>query len=139
MQIKIDSNDRYGQAKTYHQLGMVVQEERAWEEAKQYYEKALQIEIDYNDRYGQADTYHHLGRVAQEERAWEEAKQYYQKALELFVKHGNQEEFLTPLYRLAQLWKETNDTHLPTTIATILNIEPQEVEQRLQTLLEQEE
>ena len=74
--------------------------------------------------------------VAQWGRTWEEAKGYYEQALELFVTHGNQEEVLFPLYRLAQLWKETNDVQLPTRIAPILNVEPQEVEQRLQELLD---
>jgi tetratricopeptide (TPR) repeat protein len=139
LQIYIEYNDRYEQASTYHNLGIVAQEERAWEEAKGYYEQALQIYIEYNDRYEQSGTYHQLGRVAQEERAWEEAKGYYEQALELYIKHGNQEEYLRPLYRLAQLWKETNDVQLPTRIAPILNREPQEVEQRLQALLDQVE
>jgi uncharacterized protein HemY len=55
-------------ASIYHQLGMVAQEQRQWEQAEDYYQKALQISIDFNDRYAQAGTYHQLGRVALEQR-----------------------------------------------------------------------
>ena len=48
-------------ATIYHQLGWVAQWGRTWEEAKGYYEQALQIKIEYNDRYSQASTYHQLG------------------------------------------------------------------------------
>ena len=52
-------------AGTYHQLGMVAQEQRQWAQAEQHYQQALAINIEFNDRYSQADTYHQLGMVAQ--------------------------------------------------------------------------
>ena len=54
LQIKIEFNDRYEQAGTYHQLGSVAQEQRQWPQAEQYYQQALQIKIEFNDRYAQA-------------------------------------------------------------------------------------
>ncbi len=36
---------------TYHQLGMVAQEQRKWKEAEGYYQQALQIYVEYQDRY----------------------------------------------------------------------------------------
>ena len=54
LQISIEYKDRYGQASTYHQLGMVAQEQRQWEQAEAYYQQALQIYIEYQDRYAQA-------------------------------------------------------------------------------------
>ena len=74
---------------TYHQLGIVAQEQRQWEQAEQYYQQALQIYIEYNDRYAQARTYHQLGIVAQEQRQWEQAEQYYQQALQIFIEYND--------------------------------------------------
>jgi len=70
---------------TYHQLGVVAQEQRQWAQAEGYYQQALEISIAFNDRYEQAGTYHQLGIVAQEQRQWAQAEAYYQQALEIFV------------------------------------------------------
>ena len=48
-------------AVTYHNLGMVAQELREWEEARRNYREALEILIEYGDRFSQATTYHCLG------------------------------------------------------------------------------
>ena len=61
-------------ASIHHQLGVVAQEQRKWEQAEAYYQQALQISIEYQDRYAQAGTYHQLGTVAQEQRKWEQAE-----------------------------------------------------------------
>ena len=138
LQIKIDFNARYEQAGTYHQLGIVAQEQREWEQAKQYYQHALQIKIDFNARYEQASTYHKLGRVAQEQREWEQAKQYYQQALELFVLY-NDDNSSKPLFRLAQIWKATDDADLPIAIASVINLKPEEVEQLFREFLKNDD
>src|SRR5262249_8780922 len=39
--IKIEFNDRYEQANTYHQLGRMAQEQRQWGQAEQYYQQSL--------------------------------------------------------------------------------------------------
>jgi tetratricopeptide (TPR) repeat protein len=69
----------------YHNLGVVAQELREFEEARKNYEKALEIKIEFKDRYSQAGTYHHLGMVAQELREFEEARKNYEKALEIKI------------------------------------------------------
>ena len=63
-QIFIAFNDRHGQARLYHSLGMVAQEQRQWEQAQGYYERALEITIAFNDRYYQAITYHRTAGLA---------------------------------------------------------------------------
>ena len=68
-------------ATTYHQLGIVAQEQRQWAQAEQHYQRALAIFSEFNDRYRQASTYHQLGIVAQAQRQWAQAEQYYQQAL----------------------------------------------------------
>jgi tetratricopeptide (TPR) repeat protein len=51
LEIFIEFNDRYSQAKTYHQLGMVAEEQWEFEEARKNYNKALEIFIEFDDRY----------------------------------------------------------------------------------------
>ncbi|MGB7314626.1 MAG: CHAT domain-containing protein, partial [Nodosilinea sp.] len=70
-------------AGTYHQMGIVAQEQRQFEQAQQYYQQALDLKIEFGDRFSQASTYHQMGRVAQEQRHFEQAQQYYQQALDL--------------------------------------------------------
>ena len=86
---ELEHHDKEEQAELngtiYHQLGMVAQEQRQWEQAEQYYQQALQIKIEYNDRYAQAATYHQLGAVAEEQRQWEQARDYLLHALEIYI------------------------------------------------------
>jgi len=77
------------QASTLHNLGRVAQELREWEQARSYYQQAIEIYIEYGDRYSQARTLHQLGIVAQELREWEQARSYYQQALEIKIEYGD--------------------------------------------------
>jgi tetratricopeptide (TPR) repeat protein len=76
-------------AVAYHQLGRVAYQQRQFEQAQQYYLKALKIFEDAGDFYNAADEYHQLGMVAQEERQFEQARQYYLKALKIFEDAGD--------------------------------------------------
>ncbi|MGK7930055.1 MAG: tetratricopeptide repeat protein [Microcystaceae cyanobacterium] len=78
-----------GLAGMYHRLGMVSQELREWEQAKSYYQTALQIKVEYSDRFSQASTYGQLGILSQELREWEQAKSYYQTALQIYVEYSD--------------------------------------------------
>ncbi|MCA2719186.1 tetratricopeptide repeat protein [Microcystis sp. M169S2] len=84
------------QVNTLHQLGVVAQKLREWEQARSYYQQALEIEIEYgaaggtqSDRYSQASTLYQLGYLAQELREWEQARSYYQQAIEIFIEYGD--------------------------------------------------
>ncbi|MHC5732133.1 MAG: tetratricopeptide repeat protein, partial [Nostoc sp.] len=45
-------------ASIYHQLGRVAQELREYDQARDYYQQALEINIEFGDRYNCASTYH---------------------------------------------------------------------------------
>ena len=136
MQINIEYHDRYSQAKTYHQLGIVAQEQRQWEQAEQYYQQALQIKIEFNDRYSQALTYHNLGRVAQEQRQWAQARNYFLHALQTFVDYEDTYSGNVVLFSLARLWQASADAGLLAAIASIMDTSQAEVETRLREMLE---
>jgi tetratricopeptide (TPR) repeat protein len=78
-----------GRSSIYHQLGMVAQGQRKWQQAEEYYQKALEIKIEFKDRYSQASTYHQLGIVAQEQRKGQQAEEYSQKALEIYIEFND--------------------------------------------------
>ncbi len=87
----LDEKERHMlQARTYHQLGAVADEQRQWEQAEQYYKRALQIFRKYKDRYAQASTYHQLGRVAQGQKRWKQAEQYYEQALQIKMEYQDE-------------------------------------------------
>ncbi|MDJ0621144.1 MAG: tetratricopeptide repeat protein [Calothrix sp. MO_192.B10] len=73
----------------YHQLGNLAFRQRQFEEAQQYYLKALKIKEDAGDFYNAASDYHQLGHVVQEKRQFEQASQYYLKALKIYEDAGD--------------------------------------------------
>lgn len=84
-------------ASTYHQLGYVAQELREWEQAKAYYQKALDIKIEFSDRFSQARTYHCLGLLAEAQEDYAEARANLQTALEIYVEY--QDEYMAGVAR----------------------------------------
>ncbi|WP_375328603.1 tetratricopeptide repeat protein [Microcystis sp. BLCC-F210] len=94
---------------TYHSLGIVAQELREWEQARSYYQQALEIKIEYGDRYEQAGTLHQLGRVAQELREWKQARSYYQQAIEIFIEYGDRYSQAITLHQLGAVAQELRE------------------------------
>jgi len=117
---------------TYHNLGRVAQELREWEQARSYYQQAIEICIEYGAAGGTqsaASTLHNLGAVAQELREWEQARSYYQQAIEIKIEYGDRYEQAGTLHQLGgvaegvgelsqaksyylqalQIWAEFND------------------------------
>ncbi|MCZ8202201.1 tetratricopeptide repeat protein [Microcystis sp. LE19-55.1A] len=97
------------QASTLHCLGMVAQELREWEQARSYYQQAIEIYIEYGDRYSQAGTLHHLGIVAQQLREWEQARSYYQQAIEIKIEYGDRHSQASTLHQLGNLAQELRE------------------------------
>ena len=102
----------------YQQLGRVAQVQRAFQQAEQYYQQALQLKIGLNDRYEQAGTYHQLGRVAQEQREFQQAERYYQRALQLKIEFNDRYSQAHTYHQLGmvaqeqQQWQQARDYFL---------------------------
>jgi tetratricopeptide (TPR) repeat protein len=90
-------------------LGNVAQQLREWEQARSYYQQAIEIYIEYGDRYEQASTLHHLGMVAQELREWEQARSYYRQALEIKIEYGDRYEQASTLHCLGRVAQEVGE------------------------------
>jgi len=56
LEIKIEFDDRYEQARIHHQLGIVALGLRKWDQVEQYCQQALEIFIEFDDRYSQASV-----------------------------------------------------------------------------------
>jgi tetratricopeptide (TPR) repeat protein len=54
---------------------------KKYENAEEYYLKALNIIHSTGDKQGSASIYHWLGIAAQEQQHWEQANTYYQQAI----------------------------------------------------------
>ncbi len=65
MAIKVEFNDRYSQAGTYHQLGRVAEEQRQWAQARDYYLKALGTFAAYKDTHNRDIALRSLSRLWQ--------------------------------------------------------------------------
>lgn len=83
--------DRYSCASTYHNLGSVALQLREYDQARDYYQQALEIKIEFGDRYLSARTYRQLGLLAQAEENYAEAKTNLQTALEIFVEYQDED------------------------------------------------
>jgi tetratricopeptide (TPR) repeat protein len=109
----------------------VAQEQRKWQQAEEYYQKALKIYIEFEDRHSQANTYHQLGTVAQEQRMWDVARENLLKSLQIFVEFGDENGGKIALSSLDRLWQATRDRQVPAAVAQIMGITQEEAEELL--------
>jgi tetratricopeptide (TPR) repeat protein len=65
----------------------LAQEHRQFEQAKDYYHKALRIKEDSGNFYKAASDYYQLGTLEQEQQQFEQAKDYYRRAFEIFRRY----------------------------------------------------
>jgi tetratricopeptide (TPR) repeat protein len=65
LQIKIDFNDRYSQASTYGQLGLLGEAQEQYDDANEYLLKALAIFVEFGDEYSQGTALRSLVRLWQ--------------------------------------------------------------------------
>ncbi|MDQ2904681.1 MAG: CHAT domain-containing protein [Chloroflexota bacterium] len=65
LQIFIDFDDRYSQARTYHGLGIVAQEQQQWSQARAYLLQALEIFTAYQDTYSSGNALYSLALLWQ--------------------------------------------------------------------------
>ena len=127
MSIFDEYGDRYSQASTYHHLGIVAQELREWDEARNYYQQALSIKIEYGDRYLQASTYFQLGIVAEATENKDDAKNYYLQALQICVEFNDEYGLSICLPNIKRFYQETQDDSILEAVASLLNKTVEEV------------
>jgi tetratricopeptide (TPR) repeat protein len=119
-------------ASTYHNLGLVAQELREWDDARHNYHQSLAICVEFGDQYSQASTYHNLGIVAQELRELDDAHHNYHQALAIKVEFGDRYEQAGTYGQLGLLAEDEDDLEAATknllaakSTSTYNNISPQ--------------
>ncbi|MFN6271748.1 MAG: CHAT domain-containing protein [Microcystis sp.] len=112
----------------YHNLGNLAQALREWEQARSYYQQAIEICIEYGDRFSQARTLHQLGIVAQQLRELSQAKSYYLQVLQIWAEFNDGYSVQTfSLPRLVALYQQTQDEEIFVAAADILGVGVEEV------------
>ena len=66
LQIYIEFNDRYEQAHTYNNLGLLAQDQQQWKQARNYLLQALEIYAEYKDEYSVRRTLRNIARLWRE-------------------------------------------------------------------------
>lgn len=94
--------------------------------------------IDFNDQHFQAGPCYHLGLVAKRKKEWDKACSFLLQALEIFMTYQNTSLRDACLSNLAQVWQVMGDTSLPTAIASIMNINLDEVTIALSGMIKSE-
>jgi tetratricopeptide (TPR) repeat protein len=84
------TGDESLKANALHNLGMIAQKRRDFEEAEDWYKKSLKIEERLGNEHGAAITYHQLGIIAEKRRDFEEAEDWYKKSLKIKERLGNE-------------------------------------------------
>ena len=105
---------------TYHQLGRVAEELRSYEEARQYYQQALDIYIEFGDRYEQASTYGQLGLLAEQLGKLEESKTHLLQVLQIYLEFNDEHYLDFTLDILARIYTASQDESIFTEVASIL-------------------
>lgn len=72
-------------ANSFSTLGLVAASWRQWQEAKHYFEKALQIHTDNGDQRRIAWDMQHLGNVLRNQGDYTQAVQYYENAIQVLT------------------------------------------------------
>jgi tetratricopeptide (TPR) repeat protein len=98
-----------GEARAYHQLGMIAEEQRDFATAEQWYRKSLAITEKQGNEHGAASTYHQLGIIAQEQRDFATAEQWYRKSLAIEEKQGNEHGAASTYHQLGMIAEERRD------------------------------
>jgi tetratricopeptide (TPR) repeat protein len=129
LEIFIEFGDRYSQASTYHNLGIVAQELREYKEARQKYQQALEIFIEFGNRYSQATTYGQLGILAEAENNFTEAGQNLLQALEIFAQFQDQHSVEIVLRNLSRIYQATQDQSLLEAMAKTLGVTVEDIAQ----------
>src|SRR5262249_16125853 len=91
------------EAVAWHQLGVVFQEARRWDEAERHYRESARIKEQQGNLAGASQTWNNLANASVSTAKPEAAEGWYRKAIEADRKLGNPKELAPDLSNLANL------------------------------------
>lgn len=98
--------DEKNVATALHQLGIVAQEHRNFDDAEKWYRQSMEIKQRIGDEHGLAQTLHQLGRIAQERRNFDGAEKWYRQSMEINERIGNEHGLSGTLHQLGMIAEE---------------------------------
>jgi len=87
---KTKTGNEFALGSTYHQIGMVYQEQRQWSLALENYQQAIDWNTKTGNEFELGGTYHQIGSVYEEQGELETALQWYEEAV------LNMSDFISP-------------------------------------------
>jgi tetratricopeptide (TPR) repeat protein len=99
-----DTEDKHGIGVDCHNSGVIYAARKEWDEAVEYYEKALGIFQKLGDEHGIAVTSRNIGFAYAARKEWDEAVEYYEKALGIFQKLGDEHGIAIIQFNLANIF-----------------------------------
>ena len=91
---------------TYHQIGMVYEDQQQWQQALDAYQHALELKEQHGQQHQLGSTHHQIGIVYQEQQQWQQALDAYQRALELKEQHGQQHQLGSTHHQIGRVYQE---------------------------------
>ncbi len=92
--------DNRNVAVALHQLGILAEEQRRFDEAEKWYQQSLEISGRIGNEYGQSITLHQLGVIAYFRRQFDEAENWYRQSLEITERIGDEQGQSITLHQL---------------------------------------
>ena len=97
-----DCSIRSDHGTTHHNMGMVYQEQRQWQQALDAYQRAL----EFKEQHQTGVTHHQIGMVYQWQRQWQQALEEYKKALKLKKRYDQQRQLGDTYHQIGRVYQE---------------------------------
>ena len=110
LNIRIQLNDKEGQATSYLNIGTMYQKEGWYEQAQEQYERSLNLYQSLKHEAGKANCFNNLGGLWFEQNKPEQALKYYFKSEEIYLANGNYDRLCTVYDNIGSIYHSMNET-----------------------------
>ncbi|NEO58550.1 MAG: tetratricopeptide repeat protein [Okeania sp. SIO3B5] len=102
LEVYKEAGDFYNTAKSYHNLGIITQEQGKLEEAIAYYEKAIQAFEELGDSWEAAKSCLLVGTICVEQGSWYKGLDYLEKSFQTYSKENDYPLLAKTTYQIAR-------------------------------------
>ncbi len=101
-----DEKDLENIGNTYHQIGMVYQNQRIWDKALENYQEAIKWKEKTGQGHELGGTFHQIGMNYEEQRIWDKALENYQEAIKWHEETGQEHELGGTYHQIGRVYEE---------------------------------
>jgi tetratricopeptide (TPR) repeat protein len=102
----LKSSDINNRGSVYHQIGIIYQRQRNWNDALKNYQQALESKEQTGQLYLLGSTYHQIGIIYHEQRNWNDALKNHQQALEYKEQTGQLHLLGSTYHQIGMVYEE---------------------------------